>query len=188
MARDSVKEVVFDVGHLELVKERLRGLLRSEIVPISEMCHGGEIQEKSMDEEGIMSCLFFLFTFIDRTFHSSATVTCNVGNWVQVECNYSPGNCSEGETAVVIAKVEGEFVRLEIIRKEKDSKFTFLFCIGLATVKYIYGPTSPGNKQDDVIGSSLQGKLETGVTLGRLTTIIMPMRGESILYEYTLID
>ncbi len=115
VARESVnKEVVFDVGHLEVVKERLRGLLRSEIVPISEMCHGGETQEKSMDEEGTISFLYFLCTYFGKTFHSISTVTCNVGDWVQVECDYSPGICSEGGTAVVIAKVEGEFVRLEI--------------------------------------------------------------------------
>ncbi len=35
-------------------------------------------------------------------------VACTVGDWVQVECDYSPGICSEGGTGVVIAKVEGE--------------------------------------------------------------------------------
>jgi hypothetical protein len=53
-----------------------------------------------------------------------------------------------------------------------------ILCVpGLVTVKYIYGPSTSGNKNDEVIGSSLQGKLETGITLSRLTTIIMPMRG-----------
>ncbi len=48
---------------------------------------------------------------------------------------------------------------------------------GLVTVKYIYGASTSGGNSDDVIGSSLQGKLETGITMSRLTTIIMPMRG-----------
>ncbi len=53
-----------------------------------------------------------------------------------------------------------------------------IVCVsGLVTVKYIYGPSTTGNKSDEVIGSSLEGKLETGITLSRLTTIIMPMRG-----------
>ncbi len=35
-------------------------------------------------------------------------VACTVGDWVQVECDYSPGMCSEGGTGVVIAKEEGK--------------------------------------------------------------------------------
>jgi hypothetical protein len=41
---------------------------------------------------------------------------------------------------------------------------------GLVTVKYIYGASTTGGKSDDVVGSSLQGKLETGITMARLTT------------------
>ncbi len=37
VARASVKEQVFDAGHLQHVKRNLRTLLQSEIVPISEM-------------------------------------------------------------------------------------------------------------------------------------------------------
>ncbi len=40
------------MGHLELVKEKLRVLLRSEIVPVAEMCHHGEANEKSIEDEG----------------------------------------------------------------------------------------------------------------------------------------
>ncbi len=55
---------------------------------------------------------------------------------------------------------------------------------GLVTVKYIYGASTTGGKNDEVAGSSLQGKLETGITMSRLTTIIMPMRG-ACLQNYT---
>ncbi len=50
-----------------------------------------------------VKCLFdaHFFTF---------TVACNIGDWVQVECDYSPGICSEGGTGVVIAKNEGKLV------------------------------------------------------------------------------
>jgi hypothetical protein len=34
-------------------------------------------------------------------------VACNVGDWVEVTCDYSPGVCSEGGTGVVIAKADG---------------------------------------------------------------------------------
>jgi hypothetical protein len=33
------------------------------------------------------------------------------------------------------------------------------------TVKYIYGPASVGAAQDSVIGSSISGRLETGIGL-----------------------
>ncbi len=101
-----MKEVVFDVGHLEMVKEKLRGLLTSEIVPIADMCHGGDTKEKSMEDEGMISIVCSLFTFIDVSFFSTIAA-CNVGDWVEVECDYSPGVCSEGGTGVVIAKLEG---------------------------------------------------------------------------------
>ncbi len=35
------------------------------------------------------------------------SVAVNVGDWVEVQCDYSPGVCSEGGTGVVIAKMEG---------------------------------------------------------------------------------
>jgi hypothetical protein len=46
-----------------------------------------------------------------------------------------------------------------------------------ATVKYIYGPANARESQDSVIGSSISGRLETGIGLERLTTIAMPMKG-----------
>ena len=48
----SVREVIFDVGHHALVKEKLRALLASEIVPVCEMQHDGISASKTIDEEG----------------------------------------------------------------------------------------------------------------------------------------
>jgi hypothetical protein len=95
-----------------------------------------------MEDEGTISNACSSCTFIDIICMSSR-VACNIVDWVQVECDYSPGICSEGGTAVV----------------------DILLISGLVTVKYIYDPSSTGNKSDDVIGSSLQGKLETGITM-----------------------
>ncbi len=44
------------------------------------------------------------------------------------------------------------------------------------TVKYIYGPANAGTANDSVIESSISGRLEAGIGLGRLTTIPMPMK------------
>ena len=49
------------------------------------------------------------------------------------------------------------------------------------TVKYIYGPANVSASKDDVIGSSISGRLETGVSIARMTTIAMPMKGEHFL-------
>ncbi len=50
------------------------------------------------------------------------------------------------------------------------------------TVKYIYGPATTTAAQDGDIGSSISGRLETGIGLHRLTTIPMPMRGTDFLF------
>jgi hypothetical protein len=50
----------------------------------------------------------------------------------------------------------------------------------LVTVKYIYGPANVDASRDAEIGSSISGRLETGIPLFRLTTISMPMKGEEI--------
>ncbi len=47
----------------------------------------------------------------------------------------------------------------------------------LMTVKYIYGPANSNAANEGIIGSSISGRLETGIGLYRLTTIPMPMRG-----------
>ncbi len=52
---------------------------------------------------------------------------------------------------------------------------------GLATVKYIYGPSTVNVDNDNVIGSSITaGRVEAGIGIDRLTTIIMPMKGSLI--------
>jgi hypothetical protein len=51
---------------------------------------------------------------------------------------------------------------------------------GLATVKYIHGPATVSAAQEGIIGSSLHGRIENGVTISRLTTIVMPMKGAVI--------
>jgi hypothetical protein len=56
--------------------------------------------------------------------------------------------------------------------------------IELVTVKYIYGPASVDASRDAVIGSSISGRLETGIAVFRLTTIAMPMKGEERHYLY----
>jgi hypothetical protein len=46
--------------------------------------------------------------------------------------------------------------------------------------KYMYGPATVNTDNDGVIGSSIQGRIESGIGIGRLTTIIMPMKGVRI--------
>jgi hypothetical protein len=66
---------------------------------------------RSMEEEGVSFCLTIttirkcMFMYI---LYSLCVVSCNVGDWVDVECDYSPGVCSEGGTGVVIAKIDGK--------------------------------------------------------------------------------
>jgi hypothetical protein len=54
---------------------------------------------------------------------------------------------------------------------------------GLMTVKYIYGPASVASARDDLIGSSISGRIETNVGMGRMTTIAMPMKGKQCLFK-----
>ncbi len=44
--------MIFDVGHHALVKEKLRALLASEMVPVCEMQHDGICAAKTIYEEG----------------------------------------------------------------------------------------------------------------------------------------
>jgi hypothetical protein len=52
VAKQSVREQIFDVGHHAAVKDKLRALLTSEMVPITEMQHDGICAAKTIDEEG----------------------------------------------------------------------------------------------------------------------------------------
>ena len=56
-----------------------------------------------------------------------------------------------------------------------------LYTLGLSTVKYIYGPATAASSSDAVIGSSISGRIEAGICIGRLTTITMPMKGKLLL-------
>jgi hypothetical protein len=106
VARESAKQIICDVGHQASIKAKLKQLLLSEVTPIADMAHEGENLERSFEEQGLyISDLLFnrVFAYIICTF----VVACTVGDWVQVQCDYSPGICSEGGTGVVIAKNEG---------------------------------------------------------------------------------
>jgi hypothetical protein len=52
VTRESVKEQIFDVSHLDKVIEKLKSLLAGEIVPISEMVHDTEPKEANVEDEG----------------------------------------------------------------------------------------------------------------------------------------
>jgi hypothetical protein len=54
VAKESVKEQVFDVGHLAAVKLRLKALLTSELTPVSDMSHASAPKDKTIDEEGLL--------------------------------------------------------------------------------------------------------------------------------------
>ena len=57
---------------------------------------------------------------------------------------------------------------------------------GYMTVKYIYGPASVSSAHDDVIGSSLSGRIEVNVDLCRMTTIAMSVKGKQSPKPYIL--
>jgi hypothetical protein len=52
LAKKSVCEQIFDVGHQDAVKEKLRLLLTSEMVPITEMQHDGITVGLTIEDEG----------------------------------------------------------------------------------------------------------------------------------------
>jgi hypothetical protein len=98
------------VGHHAVVKKHLKALLTSELTAISEMSHNDCTQYASVDEEGIVMS-FLIFWIVSPIIHLILllidSVRCNVGDWVEVLWDYSPGNCSEGGTGVVIALTAG---------------------------------------------------------------------------------
>jgi hypothetical protein len=109
------------VGHNVVVKKHLKALLRSELTTISDMSHNDIAQHASVDDEGIVIG-FFTYTILSPILHVILNpyvnhlhlifelinlVRCTVGDWVEVRWDYTPGNCSEGGTGVVIALTEG---------------------------------------------------------------------------------
>ncbi len=107
-----MKEQIFDVSHQGRVQDKLKELLTSELVPIALMQHEPVEQQTSMEEEGQLYayvqivcyqyCSKVQFLFI---------VQCHVGDWVEVLFDYSPGVCSEGGTAVVVAMCTGTITK-----------------------------------------------------------------------------
>jgi hypothetical protein len=61
VAHESVKEQIFDVGYLEAVKatSKLKQLLTSVLVPISDMSHDGLCDDRTIEEEGHIHVLQF---------------------------------------------------------------------------------------------------------------------------------
>ncbi len=59
MARESAKQIISDVGHQASIKVKLRELLLSEVVPISEMAHEGDNHYRSIEDEGKNFFLLF---------------------------------------------------------------------------------------------------------------------------------
>ena len=81
---------------------------------MSFMHHDGICVSSSVEAEGTKRLLisvhvcyvtcYLRLIFIVSTF---SVVACHVGDWVEVQCDYSPGICSEGGTGVVVATVGG---------------------------------------------------------------------------------
>jgi hypothetical protein len=64
LAKQSVREQIFDVGHQDAVKEKLRLLLTSEMVPITEMHHDGITLAQTIEDEG-NNALHYIHSTID---------------------------------------------------------------------------------------------------------------------------
>jgi hypothetical protein len=67
-----------------------------------------------------------------------------------------------------------------------QATLTSLYYADGVTVKYVYGPASVSSNSDNVIGSSLSGRLESGIGIYILTTISMPMKG-TLSYLYAML-
>jgi hypothetical protein len=52
VAKQSVREQIFDVGHHAAVKAKLRTLLTSEMTPLTQMQHDCICAAKTTEEEG----------------------------------------------------------------------------------------------------------------------------------------
>ena len=53
-----MREQIFDVGHHAAVKAKLRALLTSELVPVSEMHHISTSDAKTIEEEGSKNIVY----------------------------------------------------------------------------------------------------------------------------------
>jgi hypothetical protein len=52
VARESAKQIICDVGHQANIEAKLRELLISEVVPVSEMAHEGTNHDRSIEDQG----------------------------------------------------------------------------------------------------------------------------------------
>jgi hypothetical protein len=60
VARESAKQIICDVGHQANIKAKLKELLLSEVVPVSEMAHEGAILDRSIEDQGSSIIVLFV--------------------------------------------------------------------------------------------------------------------------------
>ncbi len=107
-----MKEQIFDVSHQGRVQAKLKELLTSELVPIGLMQHDPVEQQTSMEAEGLLHAYVQIVCCqCCSKLHCLFIAQCHVGDWVEVSFDYSPGVCSEGGTAVVIAMCAGTITK-----------------------------------------------------------------------------
>ena len=70
MARESAKQIICDVAHQANIKAKLKELLLSEVVPISEMAHEGAILDRSIEEQGSSIIVLFVKRLFDNPLFS----------------------------------------------------------------------------------------------------------------------
>jgi hypothetical protein len=70
VARESAKQIICDVGHQANIKAKLKELLLSEVVPISEMAHEGAILDRSIEEQGSSIIVLFVKRLFDNPLFS----------------------------------------------------------------------------------------------------------------------
>jgi hypothetical protein len=71
------------------------------------MNHEGICESSSVEAEGAIRVVIFVSPTYLILIFTLYVVACHVGDWVEVQCDYTPGQCSEGGTGVVVATVGG---------------------------------------------------------------------------------
>jgi hypothetical protein len=80
VARESAKQIICDVGHQANIKAKLRELLMSEVVPISEMAHAGTNHDRSIEDQGkCNSFISYMNSFLTYPLHMQSPVTSETG-------------------------------------------------------------------------------------------------------------
>jgi hypothetical protein len=181
VAKQSVREVIFDVGHHEAVKIKLRALLQSEIVPVSEMQHDSILAAKNIEDEGDLIITKRSHDMLSHFTFMQCVATLGIG-WT---FNVTTHRASVRKAELVLLWQKLKVTCLCWNYLFDSINLQSILHKGLATVKYIYGAANAGPALDAVIGSSISGRLESKIGIGRLTTIAMPMRGKQ--YNYGII-